>query len=83
MSILRLPLNNDGCVEKGIIRIPKPGYTLEVQLTVGTKFHSPQTVLKSNHPTEEHPEGETIQPLKPFSILEDMFFHINLTTAGA
>lgn len=83
MSILRLQLNNDGCVETGIIRIPKPGYTLEVQLTVGTKFHSPQTVLKSNHPTDDHPEGEIIQPLKPFSILEDMFFHINLTTAGA
>lgn len=83
MNILRLALNNDGCVENGIIRIPHPGYILEVRLTVGTKFHSPQTVLISNHPSDSNPDGETIQPVSAFSILEDMFFQIKLSTAGA
>ncbi|OHT13097.1 Amylo-alpha-1,6-glucosidase family protein [Tritrichomonas foetus] len=84
MKILRLPLNNDGSVENGIIRIPNPGYTLEVQLPVGTRFHTPHALLVSNLPiNENNSEGEVIKPLKPYSILEDLIFHIQITKAGA
>ena len=81
MKVLQLPLNNDGCVNSGIIRIPNSSYTIEVQLLLGTRFHHPNSVLESNHTASG--EFETINPTKPYSILEDMHFKINLTRAGA
>jgi glycogen debranching enzyme len=61
MAVLRLQLTNAGSVEPGVIRIPHPGYTLQVQLSVGTRFHAGDTVLRTNHPISSSPDESLIK----------------------
>jgi glycogen debranching enzyme len=82
MPVLRLSLNHAGSVPLGIIRIPKPGCTVLVQLSVGTSFHSAETVLQTNHPIGDSAIS-AIKSARTYSILEDLIFELPIITPGA
>ncbi|EAY00134.1 Amylo-alpha-1,6-glucosidase family protein [Trichomonas vaginalis G3] len=82
MKPLTLRLNNDGGVEIGIIRISAPDHTLNVVVPIGTDFHSPTTILETNHPSKTA-KTQTISQSKDYSCMEDIVFSIPLTIPGA
>lgn len=82
MKILKLALNSKGSVKHGVIRIPDPNYTIQILIRVGTQFHSQDTIITTNSPDSKGNQLQTIQPSRPFSMLEDLIFDLPLSLPG-
>ena len=83
MRLLQLSLNNAGTADPGVIRITQPDCAVRVILSLGTPFHSAETVLETNHACRDKSEPLVIKPEKSYSLMEDMSFQFPITAPGS